>query len=69
MAKYLTNHKMTLVGLIASFVFGFLVGGFVYIAIKTLNLKSKLWYILFAFLPPVIGFVIYWNSKAKVVHR
>ncbi len=67
MAKQLSNHKITLVGTLSAFIFGLLIGGFVYLAIKTLNLKSKLWYILFAFLPPVIGFVIYWRSKAHVV--
>lgn len=63
--KQLTNHKITIVGLLSSFIFGLLIGGIVYLLIKMFNLKSKLWYILFAFTPPVIGFIIYWNSKAK----
>jgi fructose-specific phosphotransferase system IIC component len=67
MAKELSNHKITLVGLLCSFIFGLVIGGVVYLLIKTFNLKSRLWYILFMFLPPVIGFVIYWRSKAKVV--
>lgn len=67
MAKQLTNHKMTIVGLLCSFIFGLLVGGFVYLAIKIFNLKSGMWYLLFAFIPPFIGIIIYATSKAKVV--
>ncbi|MGL4183698.1 MAG: hypothetical protein ACRCRP_01005 [Metamycoplasmataceae bacterium] len=65
--KTLVNHKMTFVGLLCSFIFGFIVGGFAYIVIKMFNLKSWIWYILFAFIPPGIGIIIYATSKAKVV--
>ncbi|MGL6125260.1 MAG: hypothetical protein ACRC1F_02085 [Metamycoplasmataceae bacterium] len=65
--KELTNNKVTLGGLLSSFIFGLLIGGFVYLIIKTFNLKSWVWYILFAFLPPFIGAVIYATSKTKVI--
>ncbi|MGL5519946.1 MAG: hypothetical protein ACRDBR_00735 [Metamycoplasmataceae bacterium] len=65
--KALTNHKITFIGLLCSFVFGLVIGGIVYLMIKIFNLKSWVWYILFAFLPPVIGIIIYATSKAKVV--
>ena len=67
MAKELTNNKITLAGVLASFILGLGLGGIVYLLTKTLNLKSNLWYILFMFLPPFIGFIIYWRSKAKEV--
>lgn len=67
MAKQLANHKITIVGLLCSFIFGLFVGGLVYLAIKIFNLKSGLWYILFAFIPPFIGIIIYATSKAHKV--
>lgn len=65
--KKITNDKITLVGLLCSFIFGLLFGGVVYLIVKTFNLKNPIWYILFAFLPPIIGAIVYWRSKAKKV--
>ena len=66
-AKIRVNDKITFKGLLCSFIFGLVLGGFAYLIIKTLNLKSWIWFIPFFFLPPVIGAVIYGLSKAKVV--
>ncbi|WP_027124174.1 hypothetical protein [Mycoplasmoides pirum] len=65
--KIRTNDKITLVGLLCSFIFGLLIGGIVYIVIKALNLKNILWVIVFMFLPPVIGAIIFFLSRAKMV--
>ncbi|MGL4342947.1 MAG: hypothetical protein ACRCRZ_00025 [Metamycoplasmataceae bacterium] len=65
--KELTNNKITLVGFLCCLILGIGVGLIPYLLIKLLNLKSNLWYILFIFTPPVIGGIIYWRSKARVV--
>ncbi|MGL5590773.1 MAG: hypothetical protein ACRDCH_01755 [Metamycoplasmataceae bacterium] len=55
--------KISWTGLLGSFVFGLGIGGFVYLLVKIFNLQSRLWYIPFAIMPPLIGMVIYAAAK------
>ncbi len=66
-SKMRVNDKVTIIGLLSSFIFGLLIGGVVYLVIKMLNLKNILWVIPFMFFPPVIGAIIFMLSRAKVV--
>ncbi|MGL5617814.1 MAG: hypothetical protein ACRCWU_02010 [Metamycoplasmataceae bacterium] len=59
----ISRNKITWTGLLGSFVFGFGVGIFVYLIAKLFKLKSRLWYIPFALMPPLIGMVIYATAK------
>lgn len=67
MSKVKTNDKITIVGTLCSFIFGAIIGGVVYLLIKIFDLKSFIWYIVFFFIPPVIGAIIYALSKTKMV--
>ncbi len=52
-------------GFLAALIFGLGLGAITYCITKMCNLKSKWWILLFAFMPPVIGFVIYVLSNSK----
>ncbi len=57
------DGKFHIWGFLAALVFGGVIGIIPYLCSKMLNLKSKLWFIPFAFCPPIIGAIIYALSK------
>lgn len=60
-----SDGKFHIMGFLASLIFGLLLGGIVYVLTKAFNLKSKLWFIPFFFMPPIIGAIIYALSNKK----
>lgn len=59
------DGKFHIVGFLLSLIFGLGLGAIVYTLTKMFNLKSKIWFVLFVFIPPVIGAVIYALSNKK----
>lgn len=59
------DGKIHLVGLLCSLIFGLGFGVIPYLLTKMFNLDGWFWFIPFAFLPPVIGAIIYALSNGK----
>ncbi|EGZ31268.1 hypothetical protein [Malacoplasma iowae] len=59
------DGKFHIIGFLCALIFGLLLGGIVYILTKTFNLKSRIWFIPFFFMPPVIGAIIYALSNKR----
>lgn len=59
------DGKFHILGFLAALIFGFLLGGVVYVLTKMFNLEGWIWFIPFFFMPPVIGAVIYALSNKK----
>ncbi len=59
------DGKIHFWGLLASLVFGGIIGVIPYLVTKMCNLKGWVWFIPFFFCPPVIGAIIYALSNCK----
>lgn len=55
--------RVSIIGLLCSFIFGLGLGAIVYMATKLFCLRSAWWFLLFFFLPPIIGIRIYRKSN------
>ncbi len=59
------DGKFHILGFLAALVCGLGLGAIVYTLTKLFNLESKIWFIPFFFMPPVIGAIIYALSNKK----
>ncbi len=59
------DGKIHFWGLLASLVFGCIIGVIPYLCAKMFNLEGWFWFIPFFFCPPIIGAIIYGLSNGK----